>query len=315
MTSLNAIFLLFILRLLALSLLSAAAQAVALKPLEIITVLPVESAITSGLQPSGLARCNDELLMVSDRHNSTVFKIKMKADLAQVVEHQRLHNIPKPSLKHYDFGTQWWSNLSRRYDWEGISCQQGNVYLLSETLSQILAINVDGQMTWLGEKSYLAGRGKGLFEHRNAKAEGLAINENHVFIAAERQPRGIVASSLTEPSQATAFYLEGFPDFFQPQDFSGLIAENSHLYTLERNHFKVCRRLLTDFSVEHCWSYEAIEKSPRWKYQDQRFGKAEGIAKIQDRLYVILDNNNDSRAADPHDRRPLLLVFKVPKDW
>lgn len=284
--------------------------------LEPIEVLPLETvAPYSGLQPSGLAACGQQLLMVSDRHNHTIFTLFLEPDRALANEHLKLGKVPKPSLQNYDFGTQWWSNLSRRYDWEGISCEEETLFLLSETLSQVLAIKGNGSIHWLGDSAYLAGRGKGLFEQLNAKGEGLAIADGNVYIAAERQPRGLVKFSLAQPRINQAFFLNGFPNLVHPEDFAGLLVEQNNIYTLERNHFKACKRNLQNFRVDRCWSYAATEKFPEWRYQDQRFGKAEGIARIKERLYIVTDNNNGPRLSDPNDTRPLLMVFNVPKDW
>lgn len=290
--------------------------ALAAPVLEPVDIVPVDAVSPfQGLQPSGLASCNGKLLMVSDRHNHTVFELLVKDDKALAKPFLTVENIPKPKLDNYDFGTQWWANLSRRYDWEGISCQDNRLYLLSETLSQVLVIPNSEELYWLGDHTYQSGREKGLFEQLNAKAEGLAIFKNDLFIAAERQPRGIVRANIDQSSQTQAYYLNGFPDLLQPKDFAGLFATENALYSLERNHFQVCKREKQTLSVITCWSYEGSEKHPQWRYQDQRFGKAEGLTIHQNSVYIILDNNGDSRQAAPTDNRPLLMVFKIPDHW
>lgn len=295
---------------------SAATQAEALRLLQAYPINNPENQ--TGLQPSGLAVCQGELWMVSDRHNQQVFQLQLNRDSHTATAIPRLHldKIPKPSLQSYDFGTQWWSQLSRRYDWEGISCDtQGNLYLLSETLSQVLRIAQNGQPHWLGELAYLAGRDKGLFEQFNAKAEGLAVNAEKLFMAAERQPRGIIVQSRLQPEQVKAHYLNGFPDLTHPEDFSGLWQEGEQLYTLERNHFQVCRRQIETMATEQCWSYEQAEHHPDYAYHDQRYGMAEGIARLGQYLYLLLDNNESPRLNASRDTRAQLLVFKLPQDW
>lgn len=284
--------------------------------LELIHVLPLNAEPAIGeLQPSGLANCDGKLLMVSDRHNQRIFELQRQDRHVQVSESHILDNIPKPELANYDFGDRWWTSLVRRYDWEGVSCQGGNTYLLSETLSQVLRITADGQLSWLGDKAYRSGKQKGLFEQTNAKGEGLAVGQDFLFIAAERQPRGIVRQSRNDRDKLTAFYLNDFPDLLRPQDFSGLWLEHDALYTLERNHFQVCKRSLAEMPTNRCWSYGHVENDPQWDYQDQRFGMAEGIARIDEQLFIVLDNNGDVRLRNPKDKRPILMVFKLPKDW
>lgn len=285
-------------------------------PLDLLRALPVEGA--PGLQPSGLAFCGEKLLMVSDRHNHQVFELAIEQETARATPHLTLTDIPKPSLDAYDFGTRWWNTASRRYDWEGISCDSsGRVYLLSETLSQVLVQEPGGKLAWLGDQSFRAGTQASLFQQFNALAEGLAVAESRLLIAAERSPRGLLEmeNSSGQWSVSRAVRLQPFPSLERPVDFSALWLEEDRLYTLERNHFQVCRRNLEDFSLERCWSYRHIEEAPPYAYQDLRFGKAEGIARRGDHLYLVLDNNDVPRASNPQDRRPWLFILKLPQDW
>ncbi len=299
------------------------APSASVEELQLQRVLVLEAAAgITGLQPSGLAVCDGRLLMVSDRHNRQVFHLHIEADVARVAPYLTLTEIPRPDLEPYDFGSRWWSRANRRYDWEGISCDgDGRVYLLSETLAQVLVREPDGQLRWLGSESYRAGRQAGLFQHTNAFAEGLAVAGSQLLIAAERHPRGLVVmshdSSAEQPRWRVtqALRLGGFPTPLRPKDFAGLWLQGRNLYTLERNHFQVCRRQLGRFKAERCWRYRRVERDPAYGYRDTRFGKAEGLARSGQQLYLVLDNNNDARQADADDRRPQLMVFSVPDGW
>ena len=94
-----------------------------------------------------------------------------------------------------------------------------------------------------------------------------------------------------------------------------LILEENYVYSLERNHFRVCKRSLDGFAVIDCWGYRETEEGERWRYQDLRFGKAEGLARRGSELYLVLDNNEDLRATQADNKRPLLFVFQQPEGW
>ncbi len=288
--------------------------------LQLIQAFELESdASVRGLQPSGLVFCDGRLLMVSDRHNQTIFSLKLGAERAQVEQFITLASIPDPDHAGYDFDIRWWNMISQRYDWEGISCDtQGNIYLLSEALAQVLMRSRDGQLRWLGSEAYQQGRSKGLFQQLNAYAEGLAVAGENMVIAAERNPRGMVLLNSNVEREwrvSSSQYMEGFPSLFRPVDFSGLWLENDFLYTLERNHFQICRRHFPALDVQRCWQYRHIEEDPKWIYRDHRFGKAEGLARSGNQLYLVLDNNNGSRMTDPNNNQPLLFTFQRPADW
>ncbi len=296
--------------------------------LSLLQALPLEvmeGSAVSGLQPSGLAWCNGQLLMVSDRHNRQLFRLLIEDDRVRVEPWLELGDIPQPDLSDYDFGSRWWSRISRRYDWEGLSCDnQGRLYLLSETLAQVLIREADGRLHWSGSASFTDGHRAGLFQHSNAFAEGLAVADGRLVIAAERQPRGLVVmeadSAATTPGWQVAgtYYLSGFPSLIRPVDFSGLWLEGDSLYTLERNHFQLCRRTLKALSnrrPQRCWTYRHVEENPAWAWQDRRFGKAEGLARDAEHLYLVLDNNGGGRHNNADDRRPLLFIFRLPETW
>ena len=319
------------------------ADSLPVESLSLEKALPIEeiSGRLQDLEPSGLAVCNNQLLMVSDNHNEAIFSVDSSSEVAVIRSHINIEDIPKPDLDSYSFGTRWWSRLSHQYDWEGISCDsQGRYYVLSEALAQVLVKDTNGSLRWLGSQSYTAGRSKGLFEQHNAFAEGLAVNGNTLVMAAERQPRGMVLMETNNPTHEPpvtvlgAHHMSGFPSLLRPKDFSGLWLEGNSLYTLERNHFQICRRNLSLLKAaliktprdektssksilkpDHCWSYAQVEQNPKYAYQDQRFGKAEGLARWGQHLYLVLDNNGNARQINTEDQRPQLFVFKVPDNW
>lgn len=258
-------------------------------------------------QPSGLTLCNGTLLAVSDKHDDTVFKIRIGPDVAYM----------EPYLT-FSAPSQGWF---QRLDFEGITCDSlGNLFLISETRSQILHLTPDGaRASWITPNLEPLGREKGLFKVDNAHLEGISlVAPNRFVLCAERQPRGFVEVDLsTEPAQVSAYTADSSNFTFaghRSPDFSGLYVHKNSLYVLERNAFvvvKLVRR--ADRWVESTgWSYEHIVDQPAYRYADTRYGKAEGLSMDDRYVYLILDNNGIARARNPRDKRPLLLILHRP---
>lgn len=300
----------------------------ATQPLQLLQALAITDTAgqpIADLQPSGLAFCQGRLLMVSDRHNQ-VFQLQLKDDAAVAEPVLAIADLPQPQLDDYAFGVRWWNKINHRYDWEGIACDDQNLYLLSETLAQVLVYAPEGGWRWLGPEVYRQGRGKGLFEQLNAFAEGLAVSDTHMLVAAERHPRGLVLLSRQQSptdsrsgglswSVQRVQRLQPFPSLLEPVDFAGVLLEANRVYTLERNQHQLCRRDLALQPSQRCWSYQHVEDSAEYGYRSGRFGIAEGIARQAERLFLVLDNNGDRRRREAHDRRPQLWVFATPADW
>ncbi len=93
-------------------------------------------------------------------------------------------------------------------------------------------------------------------------------------------------------------------------DYTGLFFEHGYLYALVRNDPAVLkidprqRRLVhrVEFSLNPTDYYETQEP----------FGLAEGLALVEDRMLVLLDNNGLARQGTPGDRRSMLLEFSRP---
>ncbi|MBV1873318.1 MAG: SdiA-regulated domain-containing protein [Gammaproteobacteria bacterium] len=277
------------------------------------------------LQPSGLTMCGDRLLMIADDQDDFIFELKLKQGSAQV---SVLHNLKLTEKPPFSF-TLWQkvstllqSLISRKiYDWEGISCDnENNIYLLSERFLAIAKVNTRGEATWLGLELYKQGFKKGLFQIMNAYTEGIAwYAPDNFIIAAERNPRGILKASLIDGhwSLNKVETLPASPISIansRSEDFSGLWIENDSLFTLERNYFSICRRDIQTLKTKACWSYQNTEHHPAYRFADTHFGTAEGLAKKDQQLYVVLDNNLKANLHN-NDSRPLLLVFELPENW
>lgn len=273
-------------------------------PLKLVKALPVE--YSESVEPSGLTFYNGDFYTLSDDHDSIIFKLEMLED--KVVLHPHII-FEAPSLKGVD-----------KFDFEGITCDtDGNFYLSSENAFRILKVSHDGQkVTWLFDSLKQLGEEKGLFQVPNASLEGIAlINPDQFVLCAERQPRAIIKANLKGSPQIQIYYpkktkldllVAHFPDF------TGLFIENKNIYVLERAECVISRVNFEGDSValSRRWTYKSIETSDEYRYADTVFTSGEGLWMDSNYIYVILDNNRNSRFSNPEDRRPLLLIMNRP---
>lgn len=260
------------------------------------------------VQPSGLTIRQQQLFTVSDKNDSTIFRIELRENAAVLHPYRVFQVRDKPE---------------GRLDFEGITCDSaGNFYLVSETQFKILKVPADGSpATWITPDLKPYGAKIGLFQVRNAYFEGITRTApNRFILSPERQPRGIMKVDLgAQPIRVEAFNCDQTRYYFaegRSHDFAGLFYFRNELYVLERNAFVVSKLLETKngFIEGPGWSYEHIETSDSLRYDDMRYGKAEGLAMDDSFVYLILDNNNDARITNPNDRRPLLFLLKRPAE-
>ena len=279
------------------------------------------------LQPSGLSVCNQRLLMISDSQDSIIFELHPD-DKNNPLTAFRSLSISPPSFP----DELPPSNIARSkmtaalyqkvYDWEAITCDRsGNIYLASEAFFNIAIITPSGQAQWIMPDIYTSGIRKGLFRAHNGGIEGLAWQNKHgLHIAAERSQRGLLRAQKTGQNwliKEVHPVGDTYPAHLasRSHDFAGLWQENGKIFTLERNHFLVCRRDLVHLNLEKCWDYAHVENAKAFLYSDMEFGIAEGIARHKDKLYIVVDNNNKARIKNNTDTAPLLMVYQLPDDW
>ncbi len=266
--------------------------------LEAISVLPVEGPESN--QPSGLFVHDDTLYTVSDKHDDTIFRIELREDAAVFVPHIRFE-APKP------FGVF-------RLDLEGITRDDdGAFYLASEGAFAILKVDADGkQASWVTTSLRKVGASAGLFQTRGGYLEGITLMARDRFLVnAERQPSGLIEGHMAPVQRIVEIANHGSTD-----SYTGLHREVENVYILQRSTATIRRtiRYLDVDSPSTIWSFAHIVNDPEYLYQHEQFGAktAEGLAMDRDRVYVILDNNNDARRMYPTDHRPLLLIMKRP---
>lgn len=283
---------------------------------------------SAALEPSGLAYCQGQLLMIADNQDQHIFEIHPEAEEDQrVTVYKTLENIPSAPQAPLPWSIlleQQFSALfsQKTYDWEAISCDdQAKIWLASERFIALLKVSQQGDLSWLETDIYTKGHAAGLFQVNNGFIEGMAWQApNRLFIAAERQERGILVAEIKNQTQAEISQVQALPasalaeQAKRSADFSDLWLEADALYTLERNHFAVCRRTLTSYEVERCWSYDAIENSADYRYPENNYGIAEGLARIGKQLFIVVDNNQKKRLKTGQTDA-MLFIYNLPEDW
>ncbi len=278
---------------------------------------------------SGLARCGTALQAVSDRDDGQLYRLEM----TQPVTHAQAESFNVPPTPPSDLPL--WLRLlawlvtpirGGTLDYEGISCdEQGNRYLVSEAYAAVLKITASGQRYWLPLPAELLAqaRANGMLVRFNALYEGLAIDPTgqRLWLAAERQRRGLLAVAWDgqrwQCAQSCVLLVKAAEEAAPAdlghtpltQDFTDLVFFQDKLFTLERLTQRICRRSLVTGEDERCWSFAALAKLEKARYQDNAWG-AEALALDAEGAWVGIDNNENAR--DDGERRPIVWRFAAP---
>lgn len=275
--------------------------------LELLEALPVEGLESS--QPSGLCLVDGQLYAVSDKHDHAICRVQFDGDVARL----------EPYIT---FNAPWSGAWVRGLDFEGIDYRAGSFFLVSESTFRVLRVHETGSdLAWVTPSVEEAGKAAGLFTEKNARLEGLALlGGGRLLLAAERAPRGLIDLTVDAAGETVIRPLvceETILNVPPPRvpDFSDLWLDDGGLYALSRNADAVLRIDVDEAGLQELdvWSFAATLNDPAWAYRDMEFGKAEGLAMDDERVYVIVDNNGLQRQADPTDTRPLLFVFARPR--
>lgn len=283
--------------------------------------LPVDS-MEEDFQPSGLWLEDGRLLTVSDKHDRAIYQLELGAHAARATPFL-VFEPPAGEAEPLDF--------------EGLSRTDDGIWLLaSESTSRVLEVQIDvasdpasgaarqGRARWCGAALADAGRVAGCFVVPNAGIEGIvALPGGGVLLAAEREPRALIAYGALEASAAAAGSAPSIwlmQDSIYPTvggrnlDFSDLTRSGDAVYALARSSHLLVRLVHTSgvWREAAAFSYLASEDDPRYRYESRKWGLAEGVAIGSGEVFVILDNNGKSREQDAADRRPLLFVFERP---
>lgn len=269
-----------------------------------------------GLDISGLSFCNGELLAASDKDSGNIYAVQFGKGGASLVPRELLAGLPMPSTRAEGLKARLLNLVQGGLaaDFEGITCDADDIYLVSERHHHIAAVDGTGEAGWLPQRWAAAARERGYMQQFNGASEGLVRAGQDFWVALERDRRGLVhfAAGAQEPQFFDLPPVDGLDFGGRSPDLTGLAFYDGDLFTLERNAFAVCRRSPATLEALWCIDYRALEESPENVYRDTRYGKGEGLAVNASGIFVVLDNNNVARAADAEDRRGLLLHLDFP---
>jgi len=273
----------------------------ALQPLDLLKAYQLE---TNGvLEPSGLTEWNGEFYTVSDKQD-WIYRLQFHEDSIVLEPYIEIVNNRKTKL-----------------DFEGITHDDENFYLISEMYFQILKVSKNGQQqSWMPKNTELKEQGQaaGLFQVRNAYFEGIClIAEDKFLLVAERQPRGFVQVEFNESTRIDSLaYVANESQFIalknRSPDFTGLSCNDS-IYVLERNAYLVTqlKKKAGKFEKKRSWSYHHIIEKDEYIYQDMQYGHAEGLVVKNNKIYILLDNNKNFHA-NANNNNSLFLVMQFP---
>ena len=279
---------------------------------------------------SGLTRCGDEWLAVSDREDDRLYRLTPGADAWQAeAETFVAPPVPRSAMPWGLRMRTWLANRVRggELDFESISCDdKGNRYLLSEAHTALLQVGPSGIAEWLTLPDELIrlARASGMLLNYNAQLEGLAIDPSgtRLWLAAERERRGLLvmqqdnglwrcAGSCILMSEAGLLRSPLTPqsDKRYPRSFGDVALRDGKLFTLERLEQRICRRDPGTGAEEKCWSFLATAQAENLRFAEPN-GLAEALWLDKDNAWLGLDNNDTARADG--ERRPLVWQFKAP---
>jgi len=272
---------------------------------------------------SGLDVCNGKLLTVSDKKDDYIYEIKISGDQAYLIKNKHIEapkrNASGYSTLHKIIYSAESLVLGDFNDWEGISCYESDIYLVSERKNSILHIS-NVKTDWLTAEFYESGIKTKYFNSYNASIEGISvINKHEIFLMIERNPRGIAHLNQSDIGLWSVEFNPlknlGLNYINDSYDVAGVAVYGEYMYTLERNAYAVCKRELYNTNEGNCLSYEYIALDKNNSYTDEEYGLGEGIAIDEKYIYIVFDNNNSHKYKDSTDYRAILLRIARPKSW
>ncbi|HJN30414.1 MAG TPA: esterase-like activity of phytase family protein [Candidatus Latescibacteria bacterium] len=277
--------------------------------LELLAALPIRGL--ENAQPSGLTMAGGVLFAVSDKHDHAICRIDIRDDGARL----------EPFIT---FNAPWSGTWATKLDFEGLAFADGSFYLVSESCLRVLHVNENGGgLDWITPNVGKAATEAGLFGVKNAHLEGIALfGPRRILLAVEREPRGLIEVSWEEGADEDEPQIKAWATdetmltLPEPRavDFADLHLDGGGLYALVRNADAVVPIEWSEGHLEELdeWSFRHVVEDSAYAYSNQTFGKAEGLAMDDERVYIVLDNNGQARLADDTDTRSQLLIFTRP---
>ncbi|WP_377563569.1 hypothetical protein [Microbulbifer celer] len=282
---------------------------------------------SEGLDISGLSFCNGELLAVADKFSDRYYRLLPQNGQEQVPLVQRTlfapPDLPRDQPVSLKTRAIHYANFQGRMDFEGITCDEDGVYLLSERHNRLVTFSGSGERysgetlrgRWLPQRWSESARANGYLQKFNGESEGVVKVGGDFWIALEREPRGLLhlRDGDIEGSEYHDLPGAGLDFYGRSEDVTGLAFYRGGLYTLERNAYAVCRRSFDNLTAQWCIRYRHVEESPEKAYLERTYAKAEGLAINDAGIFIVLDNNGVGRVSAPDDRRGLLMQLAHPE--
>jgi hypothetical protein len=256
---------------------------------------------------SGVAVRDGQFFVVTDRHGDTIFRLRFEGDSARA----------EPFLTFAGPDPYPWIGYM---DLEGIAvAPDGGFFLAPEWGFAICHVPAGGGTAeWVTPDVKGAGEAVGLFATKDAFVEGVAVlGDGHFLIACERSSRGLIeVEGGLKGDRVAAQRMDSSRFPVSPErglDWSDLAVWRGRVFGLARNQHLVVE-LVRDgagtWRENAAWSFAATENGAPHRFTDMRFGQAEGLAIVDDAIYVLIDSNNLEREGRPGDRRTWLWSFR-----
>ncbi|MDB6023789.1 MAG: hypothetical protein JWM68_12 [Verrucomicrobiales bacterium] len=257
---------------------------------------------------SGLWRStNGSLLTVNDRHEG-VYQIKFLpgTNAADIVLLPECFNTKQLA----SFSTE----KIERYDCEGL-CEDsaGRMYVCEEANRWILRLDpksgkVDRlEIDWTPVEKYFHPT------ERNASFEGIAIHNNILYVANERQDGRILVVDLTTSQVIDDFTVHPSQTRAKDIHYSDLCWFDGSLFAVLRENHVVVRINPETKAILAEYDYAEIERDPAVAYENDNptASLMEGLMVDEKNFWLCVDNNGRGRRKFPDDTRPTL--FKCPR--
>lgn len=255
---------------------------------------------------SGLAKTSTgELLTVNDR-GSTVYRIQFhsytnSADL-----------IPLPNCFTAEQLRPFAREKADRYDTEGIALDsEGRIYICEEANRWVMRWDGAGNkverlaIDWALVNKYFD------LSDSNASFEGIAVMDDRLFVANERQMGRIVVLDLKTLRILDDFSVRPWGSNARDVHYSDLSVYRGVLYALLRESRCVLAVQPETHQVLAEYDYRDMEREPEVLYRSLfPTGQIEGLAVDEDAIWLVTDNNGTGRARYPTDIRPTLFRCK-----
>lgn len=271
-------------------------------------VVSAPSPSSARIDPSGLARVGEHLVVVSDKgHLPSLYRLVFVDQRQARMEVWRALR-DAPDLTHMG------------HDTEGITRCGDTVWVVVEGANQLVRIPTAGAPDVLTLD--FAGVGTRIppsVTWLNAGLEGVACApDGRLWVAKEREPRAIYTVD-PQTGRATGVW-EHWAREDRPQQIAGRAVAPSwsdlqfldgHLYALHRDARAVVR-LAADTGAPTGTMWLALDEQSIYD-TSKPYGMAEGLWIEDDAVFILLDNNSDKMKAGPRAGEPAPMLLEYPR--